>query len=419
MRINSILLFMLLVFIGLSCSCSWDLAERDWDASGGNITVIDCDPGSHLIQINFMDLGSNYIEVGMIIESLDSLQVNEVVLGPTENSSNFSYAVQKSSHELCVPYQVRGVAYEEDGTQFISEPSCVFNPDPSETWEQLTNLPTAGLANAVATYTDNISEGSRIFVGTGRESTDTTIIYTRKMWAYNLRTAQWSNVPDFPGQARESGVAFVAGGMLYVGLGVTGTNFHRDFFAYSLSANGTWEAGPDFPATGRSNPVTFTLNNSVYVGLGFDGSTNTADFYTFNPTGQWVAAPTFPGSARSAAFSFVIGNRAFVGGGSLGEQDFYSLDTFGNWTELNSLPFSQTAGLSSFTIDEIAYVVNGFSANSLIWKYDLETDTWTEATIPFPSRYSSVAAASKCEAVIIGGLNEDELLFNEVWQFSP
>ncbi len=334
------------------------------------------------------------------------------------------YSLSRALAPGCQPYlhwaslDTLGIGEEE---RYIYSDTCTVAPDSEAGWQQLTDLPTGGLANAISGSVYSENHGYILTVGTGREETlSGELVYTNRMWSYNVAEDNWQTLPNFPGQARESGIAASTGLDVIVGMGVTATNFHNDFYRLSYSPQNDqwdWTSIDSYPGSGVSNPVAFTLNGRIYVGLGYDGEANSIRFRSWNGV-AWLVEPDFPGPGRSAAFAFVLDGSAYVGGGALGEQDFYSFSEEYGWETLGALPFSNTAGLSPIVIEGKAYVLNGFSPNNTVWVYDSASDSWTQDSSPYSTRYSSTAASVGCSGLVIGGLNTN-VLFQDTWMFTP
>ena len=161
--------------------------------------------------------------------------------------------------------------------------------------------------------------------------------------------------------------------------------------------------------------------------------------------GDWAKAPEFSGRLRNQAVSFVIGDYAYVGlgfGVDLAEyKDFkkYNLKD-GTWTDVrNDFEGKGRHGAVAFVAEHggktYAYVGLGYiSANRVegeedrpkeflsdFWRFDPETETWTEITDPFPgeARRDAVAFTLDNYAYVGTGRADKALLFKDFYCFDP
>lgn len=257
---------------------------------------------------------------------------------------------------------------------------------------------------------------------------------TRVNDAWTFNNGAWSKIADFTGTARQSAVGFAIDGKGFVGTGHDGANALVDFYAYDPSAN-TWTAVADFPGEARYGAVAFSLGGYGYVGLGATATGKTlSDFYRYNPqTNTWTTVATNFKRKRVNAFAFVIGNKAYVGGGIDNNEfpeDFYSYDGT-TWTELNPINRSDddyTYDLTrqspaTFTIGSYGYVVGGkkFSVLGNVWKYQPESDSWTDKHQAFQGSYREGAVAFSIDGngYVATGINSSSSRFDDNWKFTP
>ncbi|KGE14403.1 Kelch repeat-containing protein [Sphingobacterium deserti] len=245
----------------------------------------------------------------------------------------------------------------------------------------------------------------------------------------------WTDISDFPGQARQMAVGFSINGKGYIGTGSTGTDDLADFYSYDPQTN-TWTEIAPFPGRARYGAVAFTLGNYAYVGL---GSTKTeakfSDFYRYDPAANtWTEIPVPFRYKKAFAFSFVIGDKAYVGGGYANSptlpEDFYSFDGT-NWAPLADLNRSDDTytydvrkyNASAFVIGNAGYVVSGRGSGSgitsTVWKYEPGSDSWTDKhqSLPADAREKAVGFALDGKGYISTGIN-GAFNFDNTWQFT-
>ena len=200
------------------------------------------------------------------------------------------------------------------------------------------------------------------------------------------------------------GMAFIAGGKIFFGLGLDYSNQPSGFFQTYDSATNTLQSNLAFSPGPRAYGTGFGIGNNAYIGLGMiDDSDDPYPplhqnfFLVFDAnTGNWVNQVDFPGGLRRNAIAFTIGNVAYVGGGqsvdSIGStaqftsvNDFWAYDQTANtWTPKANLPTTFTTA-RAFTVNGKGYLMRDNSAS--LWEYDPIANTWiTRASFPGGAR---------------------------------
>ncbi len=139
----------------------------------------------------------------------------------------------------------------------------------------------------------------------------------------------WEKIASLPNALLqvEGAVAFTIGNKSYLGLGYNGSyntdvtddrNDTKIFYEYNPTTD-LWTKTDNFPGNARNSAVAFVIGNKAYVGLGWNGQ-NYLDFYQFDPTAstgkKWTKMCNFRGDARGRAAVFVIHNKAYIGLGT-------------------------------------------------------------------------------------------------------
>ena len=245
----------------------------------------------------------------------------------------------------------------------------------------------------------------------------------KDFWKYDVTTEVWTQLSDFPGEARLEATTFTVNDKIYVGLGrnsVRAQGSLSDFWEYDAKTD-SWERLPDFPGEPRQKASSFVYLESAFVGLGgrFRQSNfvRFSDFYEFNTaTREWNEITSFPGGARSSASVFVINQNAYVGFGALnGSQpanilyspDFWSFDLVEkSWSQIASFPEAGREASASFSINSRGYIGLGertvdhqISRFDSFYEYDTLTDTWIESEFNPNGR-----GASTTNTVVVNGI---------------
>jgi N-acetylneuraminic acid mutarotase len=235
-------------------------------------------------------------------------------------------------------------------------------------WTKKTNpFPGEGRENSVSFVIKD-----KAYIGTGYIYKNANIFY-KDFWEYDSTTDSWTQIADFPGDARYTAVAFSANGKGYVGLGRGENSILKDFYEYDPSED-AWTQIADFPDA-RYASVAFSVNNTGYVGTGYDGSKLKNDFYKYE-NGAWTAINSLPSSdARMSATAFVVGNSAYVAGGGYEPGVFGAFDTMykydlqtNSWSKDKYSSVLSSNVLLSYVSSEIPYI----SVYNDLYRYSFE-----------------------------------------------
>ncbi len=226
--------------------------------------------------------------------------------------------------------------------------------------------------------------------------------YVNDVWRYDPLSMKWSQMANLPG-VRGYGVAFVAGGKAFAGLGenlgVNLVNRLDDFYEYKdnswVTVNG--ETNP-FPGGKRTKAVAFAIGSYGYVGTGDVGAI-VKDFKVFDLSeynagrDPWEPAPDI-GYAREGAAVFVISvlgiTKAYVATGIDGEGNYlndmweFSQES-NNWS--SSVPFEGEPRQGAFSFSIIkdyadkgeGYIGGGNDADSIysdVYMFVPEQNQW-------------------------------------------
>ncbi len=196
-----------------------------------------------------------------------------------------------------------------------------------------------------------------------------------------------------------------------------------------LSLCAQWSKKANFPDY-RHSTVSFSVNNYGYVGGGMVSEEDSKDLWKYDPAEDtWELSDSFPAEYRWVdAVSFVIGEKAYVYGehGVSTNLWEYSPKT-GNWVQrANSPQHNSSAGFSriGFSIGDYGYlyVSNEYPGGpgSFLFRYDPETDTWTErAGCPVERLISMVGFSLKGKGYVGSGLKKSSDVNHEFWKYDP
>ncbi len=227
----------------------------------------------------------------------------------------------------------------------------------TDTWFQLSSFIGDGRNHPAMVVVNN-----KIYVGCGSNDNGN----LGDWWEYDIIADSWSQKSDIIGYNRHHPFYFGIGDYAYVGFGHGSTfgpgsnpnsnNYiYNDFYRYNPQ-NNSWTQLSNFPSEARVAGTQFSYEGKGYI-LSGDGDDHNplsyGEFWQYDPTNDsWTQLPSHPGDAIWAPGSFVIGCDAYF---LLGENNNYNnpilpiamykykLDNQCGCTDPNALNFSSAA----------------------------------------------------------------------------
>src|SRR5690349_21496857 len=206
-----------------------------------------------------------------------------------------------------------------------------------------------------------------------------------------IENGGWDQKANFGGVARDGAVSFSIAPFSYVGTGVSGSTYKKDFWQYNPTTN-VWTQKADFGGTARSSAVGIAYNGYGYIGTGIDGNYK-SDWWEYLPaTNTWTQKANFSGLARASAVAFVFGTNIYVGTGGdvIGFfNDFRVFNPCANtWSTGIPFPF-KASNLITFSAAGYSYAGVGYYYSS-IWGtyldnavYKFDGSAWSSIAV-FP-----------------------------------
>jgi N-acetylneuraminic acid mutarotase len=179
----------------------------------------------------------------------------------------------------------------------------------TEAWTELAECPCAARYHPAFIQLED-----KIYVGMGNNSAN-----LKDWWAYDIPTDTWTEKDDLPGPARHHPFYFGIDDIAYVGFGhgnSVGGNLRifNDFYQFD-PATDEWTQLNDFPGEARVAGTQFDYNGKGYV-LSGDGDNHSfmeeGEFWEYDPQSDaWTQLTSHPGSSRWAPGNFVIDNYVY------------------------------------------------------------------------------------------------------------
>ena len=180
----------------------------------------------------------------------------------------------------------------------------------TEEWTELASCPCAPRYHPAFIQLED-----KIYIGMGNNSSN-----LRDWWEYDIPTNTWTEKDDLPGPTRHHPFYFGVNGIAYVGFGhgnsVGGNlSIYNDFYQFD-PATDEWTQLNDFPGEARVAGTQFDYNGKGYI-LSGDGDNHSfmeeGEFWEYDPeTDEWTQLPSHSGnSSRWAPGNFVIDNYVY------------------------------------------------------------------------------------------------------------
>ena len=192
-------------------------------------------------------------------------------------------------------------------------------------WTEMASFPGNGRNHPAMVLT-----AGTVFVGLGSNDDGN----LGDWWGYDIATDSWSELAPFTWGDRHHPFYFGIDGIAYVGFGHGDSQngaltIYKDVHAYD-PATDSWTQLSDFPGEARVAGTQFAVDGKGYV-LSGDGDNHGpldyGEFWEYDPdTDSWTELAPHPGGARWAPGSFVLGCHAYLTGGLEGSSDTYHHD---------------------------------------------------------------------------------------------
>ena len=238
----------------------------------------------------------------------------------------------------------------------------------------------------------------------------------------------WTQLPDFPGIARDDAASFTIADIIYVGTGMdAGFGLTSDWYAFDTGSQ-TWTTVAPLPASGRQYCATFVIDGIGYLHGGITATGTTAELWSYDPTtGTWTTPISTNAPALYAAAGYAIGGSGYVASGfdadgQVNELQYGYDPTTGEWTSTWGLvPGSPVHRSAAFVHDGFGYNAGGadisFAAQQSVWRLDPQMPWWDErAPLPEP-RYAGDAVGVPDGGVFIGGASDGATIHADSWHY--
>ncbi len=296
--------------------------------------------------------------------------------------------------------------------------NCLVQYINAQTWESLNEPP------FLRHHTNGfgVEDGAYVFEGVSGNQ------YSNAFWKYDATNDSWTQISDFPGEARALAIGDDWDGKYYYGFGSKGSgqgNYLSDLWVFD-PVDESFTQLPSCPCQGREHPALIAHNDKVFVGSGSFWNGDLDDWWEYDiSTQEWTARPFIPGGERHHPYHFAAGEHVYVGGGHRTNWLQYDIANM-TWTTIDNAPGGRVAG-TQFNYDGKGYVLAGDNAQhsahvpnaTSFMRYIPGEDRW-ETLPPLPATIGRWAPASfiiGTQVYFMGGINFDVEGENLLYRF--
>ncbi|TNE80340.1 MAG: T9SS type A sorting domain-containing protein [Bacteroidetes bacterium] len=200
-----------------------------------------------------------------------------------------------------------------------------WNPG-TNTWTQLSDFPGDARAYASSAVYRTGNKAAVIFgMGEWVDPADTNkkTKYYDQYWEFDAGSETWTQKANFPNGGRANAAAIATdGGKVFAGLGDSGVfnQYLNDWWEFNIGS-GTWFQRENYPTIASINPGTFTYANVGYVVGGYNGLWNKNFFEYDGSSDSWQQYPDYKDSGRFQGVHWMIGSMGYYGAGFRGNSE--------------------------------------------------------------------------------------------------
>ncbi|MEO8588032.1 MAG: kelch repeat-containing protein [Flavobacteriales bacterium] len=238
----------------------------------------------------------------------------------------------------------------------------------------------------------------------------------------------WTQLPDFPGTARDDAASFTIDGVIYVGTGMeVGWGLTNDWYAFDTQS-GIWSPIAPLPATPRQYCTGFTLEGNGYLFGGVDANGALNELWCYYPDlNQWQERAPLPGEGRYACVATGDGGgTGYIATGMLASgvptnEHWLYTASVDNWFSAQPVPGPARHRAASFTNNAFV-IAGGADANGValsdVWQYEIifPTGDWV-AGPDLPAPRIDAKGVSGWN-VIVGGASDASTFHADAWMLT-
>lgn len=253
------------------------------------------------------------------------------------------------------------------------------------------------------------------------------VVLAPLFFAIPLVAQTWTQLPDFPGTARDDAAAFNIQDNLYVGTGrEVGFGLTNDWWRFN-TATETWSQIASLPASPRQYCAAFTVYDTAYVFGGQDDNGALAELWAYYPLqDQWLQKASLPAEARSACaasegWGYGIVATGMLASGEPTNEAWRYWPVQDEWEALNPVPGParhRAAGMPGFNGVVVAGGADSaFAPLADAWSFAtwFETGEWYPAPA-LPEARAWLHGASNDLVLLLGGQSEPGVLHANCWK---
>ena len=251
-------------------------------------------------------------------------------------------------------------------------------------WTQLDDFPGDARAFAIGDTWDG-----KAYFGFGTNGNSP----LNDLWVFDPADMSWTELASCPCAARQHPAFIAQDGKVFVGMGNGIQGNMNDWWEYDIASD-SWLEKPDLPSPPRHHPFQFGgIDEYIYTGFGHGNNFISNEWFRYDPaTDEWEQMADLPAEGRVAGTQFSYEGKGYVLSGdgddhfSMETGEFWMFDPVLNtWESLPVHPGTSRWAPSSFIIDGEVYLINGdtylgngnYAYVPEVYKFALEMDTRT------------------------------------------
>jgi N-acetylneuraminic acid mutarotase len=247
--------------------------------------------------------------------------------------------------------------------------------------------------------------------------------YSNAFYTYAADSDSWSELDDFPGDARGYAIGDQWDGKAWFGFGQGPNGFLNDLWVFDPST-GIWEEKASCPCSARMHPAFVAIDDHIYVGLGNSAAGDLNDWWEYDmTTDTWAQKPTFPDDQRHHPYQFGVDSQVYVGFGHHNTEiynEWYRYDPSNEtWTEMATLPDQGRVAGAQFAHAGKGYALSGDGEGHTsmptgeFWQFDPANNSWSQwPAHPGMSRWAPSSFVINNEVYLINGMSMDPGTFD-------
>ncbi len=232
----------------------------------------------------------------------------------------------------------------------------------------------------------------------------------------------WTQLPNFPGTARDDAAAFNIGQFIYVGTGMqVGWGLTNDWWRYDVYGI-EWQQIASLPTTPRQYCTAIGSGDKGYLFGGVDSNGVLNELWEYDPVqDQWTQLPSLPANPRYACAGWQNGSSIYIATGMMDTgmptNEFWEFERISQtWDQLDDVPGPARHRSAYFGTSELIILGGADEAsNALLDAYAYDISMTGASWAPFADLPAPRYGADASPQVVIAGASSGSEFHSDVW----